>query len=250
MDAPRVAIINESLARQLFPDRDPIGRPMPSESPQAPVTTVVGVVRDAAQSTLQEPAKGELYLPYSQYIFGAFLSTVVVRTSVDPVKLGGVLRQEVWAVDRNQPVTKIETMDDVIADSIWRPRFSAWLLSVLGALALALTAAGAYAVVAYTTAMRTRDAAIRVALGASPQRILAETIRFAVVPVLCGIVMSAALAVAVMRVLSSLMYETGTSDPVTYGAASGILVLTSVGASLWPAIRTARADASAMLRAD
>jgi len=150
-----VAILNESLARQLFPDRDAVGRKLPAAGTEGP-PTVVGVVRDSPQMSYETPPKGELYRPYRQAIFGVFLSTIVVRTEGEPLSVAAAVRKAVWAVDPNQPVVKVETMDGVIANSIWRPRFSAWLLSVLGALALVLTAAGIYSVVAYTTALRIR----------------------------------------------------------------------------------------------
>src|SRR5262249_51699260 len=150
------------LANQLFPDRNPLGRPL-SEDPRRPGPTVVGVVRDTPQMSYEQQPKGEIYMPYQQFIFAAFMSTIVVRTSGEPLALASVLQKEVWAVDPNQPVVKVETMEDVIADSIWRPRFSAWIFSVLGALAVLLTAAGVYSVVAYTTTMRMREVGIRVA---------------------------------------------------------------------------------------
>ena len=114
--APAAAIINEYLARQLFPGRNPIGQPLGRGA--GPL--VVGVVKDAAQLSYEQPAKGELYLLYRQLIFGVFLSTVVVRTSGDPLALASTLQREIWDVDPAQPVVKIETMEDVIADSIWR----------------------------------------------------------------------------------------------------------------------------------
>src|SRR5207253_4483974 len=174
-----VVIVNEYLARQLFPRHSAVGQVLPHTDP--PIT-VVGVVKDSAQMSYEEPAKGELYHPYQQYIFGVFLSTIVVRTSGDPLSLATTLRKEVWAVDPNQPIVKVETMNDVIADSIWRPRFSAWVFSVLGGLALLLTSAGVYGVVAYTTALRRREVGIRVAMGATPRDIIGVILRGAMIP--------------------------------------------------------------------
>src|SRR6202023_3129395 len=119
---------------------------------------------DSSQTTYDQPAKGEIYLPYRQIIFGAFLSTIVARTSGAPLSMAAMLSKQVWGGNPDQPIVKVETMDDVIADSIWRPRFSAWVFSVLGGLALLLTSAGVYSVVAYTTALRSREGGIRVAL--------------------------------------------------------------------------------------
>lgn len=153
---PEVAIINESMARQLFSNKNPLSQKLTS-APNASGPTIVGVVKDSAQRSYELPATGEVYIPYQQYIFATFMSTIVVRTEGEPTALTSVLRKQVWAVEPNQPIVKVETMNDVIADSIWRPRLSAWIVSVLSGLALLLTSAGVYGVVAYTTALRTRS---------------------------------------------------------------------------------------------
>jgi predicted permease len=151
--APSVAIINEYLARRLFPNRSPLGENLKGASNSAG-PTIVGVVKDASQMSYELPAKAEVYIPYQQYIFATFMSTIVVRTEGEPTALAAALRKQVWAVDPNQPVVKVETMDDVIANSIWRPRFSAWIFSVLSGLSVLLTAIGVYSVIAYTSTLR------------------------------------------------------------------------------------------------
>jgi putative ABC transport system permease protein len=117
----RVVIINERLARQLFPGRIAVGQKLPGEGSD-PGPTVVGVVKNAAQMSYEKSPEGEMYLPYRQFIFGAFMSTIVVRTSGEPLALADTLKKVIW-MDSNQPIVKVETMNDVIADSIWRPRF-------------------------------------------------------------------------------------------------------------------------------
>jgi putative ABC transport system permease protein len=246
-NAPRVAIINAYLARQLFPNRDPLGQIMPGDGP--PVT-VVGVVKDAAQMSYERPAKGEMYLPYRQVIFGVFLSTIVARTSGDPLAVAGALRKAVWEVDPNQPVLKVETMEDVIADSIWRPRFSGWVFTVLGGLALVLTAAGVYSVIAYTTSLRARELGIRVALGATPGRVMALVLRDAMLPLGAGLAVSLAGALLLSRLLTSLLYEIDSSDPVAYVAAGMLLLAIGAAASLGPARRAGVADPLNALRAE
>ena len=114
------------------------------------------------------------------------MSTLVVKASGDPMSLAQSLRKEVWAVDPNQPIVKVQTMDDVIADSIWRPRFTAWIFSVLGAMALLLTCTGVYSVVAYTTALRSHEVGIRVALGATPADVVGGVLRAAMIPLMAG----------------------------------------------------------------
>ncbi len=155
-----------------------------------------------------------------------------------------------WAVDPNEPVVKIETMEDVIADSIWRPRFSAWLFSVLGGLALLLTSAGVYGVVAYTTNLRVREVGIRVALGATPGNIAAIVLRDAMRPLLAGLTAGAVAAVLLSRLLSSLLYEIGNTDPVTYLGAGALLLAIGAAASAYPAWKAAAGDPLPALRTE
>jgi len=249
--APEVAIINEFLARQLFPNVDPVGQNLLQLTDSTtPATVVVGVVKDSAQMSYDQPAKGELYRPYQQAIFGTFMSTVVARTSGDPLSLANALRQEIRAVDRNQPVIKVETMDDVIADSIWRPRFSAWIFSALGGLALLLTSAGIYGVVAYTTTLKAREVAIRVALGAGPSRVVTVILRAAMLPLCAGLAASLIAALLLARLLESLLYEISSTDPITYLAAAALVLVIGAVASARPAWKAAVSDPLTSLRAD
>jgi len=248
-NAPRVAIVNEFLARQLFHGRDSIGQTLPGEEAQSR-TTIVGVVKDSAQMSYDQPVKGEIYAPYTQYIFGAFMSTVVVRTAGDPLNVAGLVQKEIWAIDPNQPITKIETMDDVVADAIWRPRFSAWIFSVLGMLAVSLTAAGIYAVIAYTTTLRVREVGIRMALGANPRDIMALVLRDAFIPLSGGLAVGAVAALATSRALSSILYESRGSDPSAYVAAAAVMIAIGALAAIRPAWKTARLEPLKALRLD
>ena len=119
--------------------------------------TIVGVVKDSSQRSYELPSTGEVYIPYQQFIFATFMSTIVVRTEGEPTAFAPALRKQVWAVDANQPVVKVETMEEMIANSIWRPRFSAWIFSVLSGISVILAAMGVYGVVAYTSALRARE---------------------------------------------------------------------------------------------
>jgi predicted permease len=246
--APRVAIINEYLARLFFPDRNPIGQYLPEDSPVK--VQVVGVVANAWQSRYDQPAAGEVYIPYRQYIFGTFLSTIVVRTSGDPLVLAETLRKQIWTVDPSEPVLKVETMDDVIADSIWRPRFSAWIFGALAGLAFLLTSAGIYGVVAYTTALRTKEVGIRVALGATPRNVVSIVLRSAIIPLTTGLIAGAIAALMLTRLLSSLLYETSSTDLAAYLSATALLLALGITASLRPAWRAATADPLHSLRTE
>ena len=246
--APLVAIINEYLARLFFPDRNPIGQYLPSD--RAAKVMVIGVVANAWRRSYDEPAAGEVYIPYRQYIFGTFLSTIVVRTSGDPLALAGILRKQVWAVDSNEPVLKVQTLDDVIADSIWRPRFSTWIFAVLAGLALLLTSAGIYGVVAYATALRTKEVGIRVALGATPRNVVSIVLRSAIIPLTTGLIAGAIAALMLSRLLSSLLYETSSTDLAAYLGAAALLLVLGFIASMRPAWRAATADPLNALRTE
>ena len=247
--APGVAIINETLARQVFPNQDPLGRKLTSSSdPSAP--TIVGVVKDSAQRSYELPPVGEVYIPYQQYIFATFMSTIVVRTEGDPTALAAALQRQVWAVDPNQPVTKVATMDALIANSVWRPRFSAWIFSVLGAISLFLAAIGVYGIIAYTSALRAREIGIRVALGATPRHVAIVVLNGAMIPLACGLGLSIVAALLSSRLLASLLYGIRSSDPLTYCGAAIVLLITGVAASARPAWRAARRDPLQTLRAE
>ena len=241
-------VINEYLAHLFFPDRNPIGRPLPSDG--ATKATVIGVVANTWRRRYDEPAAGEIYIYYRTYMFGTFLSTIVARTSGDPLALAGILRKQVWAVDPNEPVLKVQTMDDIITASIWQPRFSAWVFTALGALALLLTSAGIYGVVAYTTARRSKEVGIRVALGAGPAQVVAVVLRGAMVPLIGGLTAGFAAALLLSRLLSSLLYETSQTDPVTYLVAGILLLVLGITASIRPAWRAATADPLRSLRTE
>jgi putative ABC transport system permease protein len=248
--AKGVVVINQYLARQWFGSRNPIGLSMPADPARSPAT-IVGVVRDAAQMSYDQPAKAEIYLPYQQLWFGAFMSTVVVRTvASDPLALAAALRKAIREVDATQPVVKVETLEDVVADSIWRPRFSAWVFSVLGGLALLLTGTGVYGIVAYTSARRSREVGIRVAVGAAPAQVAALVLRDALKPLALGLAGSMAVALFLSRWMASLLYEIGATDPVTYLAVAIVLLGTGTAASVGPAWRAASGDPLQALRSE
>jgi putative ABC transport system permease protein len=247
--SPGVAIINERLAQELFPVRSAIGQKLPGEE-ASPGEIVVGVVQNAAQASYQAPPEAEMYLPYSQFIFAAFMSTIIVRTAGDPMALADTLKKTVWAVDADQPIVKVETMNVVIADSIWRPRFSAWIFSVFGGIALVLTSAGIYGVVSYTSSLRAREVGIRVAMGATRQDVVSVIVRGAMIPLAVGLGFSFVAAFLLSRLLASLLYEISSTDPVAYLGAGTLLLLVGAIASARPAWRAATADPMQTLRTE
>jgi putative ABC transport system permease protein len=251
VDSAPVAIINEYMARHLFPDRDAVGQFLPSEQgPPKLGAKVVGVVKDAWQMDYTAPITGELYLPVRQLIFGTFMSTFVIRTTADPVSLAPAIRREVWSIDPNEPVTKVETLRDLIDDAIWIPRFSAWIFSVMALMALALTAAGIYAVVAYTSALRARELGIRVAVGAAPSDIVTDVLQRIMIPLVSGLLVSAGAALLVSKLMASLLYGINPDDPLTYAASFLLLAGMGALASVRPAWKAAKADPLVALRTE
>jgi len=245
---PDGVVINQYLAHLFFPDRNPLGQALPSDSPKKAV--VVGVVANTWHKQYDEHSAGEVYIYYRTYMFGTFLSTIVARTSGDPLALADIFRKQIWAVEPSEPVLKIETMNDVIADYIWRPRFSAWIFGALAGLALLLTSAGIYGVVAYTSALRSKEVGIRVALGATPRNVIMIVLRSAIVPLTIGLIAGLVAGLIFSRLLSSLLFETSHTDPVVYLSASGLLLALGIIASMRPAIRAAVADPLLALRAE
>jgi putative ABC transport system permease protein len=243
--APGVAIVNEYMARQLFPNRDAIGQKLLEGG-----TTIIGIVKDSPQINYEAKPGAEVYIPYQQFMFATFMSTIVVRTDRDPSAMAAAIKKQVWSVDPAQPVVKVQTMEDVIANSIWRPRFSAWIFSVLSLLSVFLTAIGVYAVVAYTSTLRVREIGIRAALGATPENLLAVILRRAMMPLLMGLGVGVAAALLLSRLLTNLVYGVSSSDPLTYvGAAALVLVIGAI-ASARPAWQAATRDSLPTLRAE
>jgi len=173
-----------------------------------------------------------------------------VRTSGDPLDLAGALRKEVWAVDPDQPVLKVETMEDVVSDSIWRPRFSAWIFSAIGGLALLLTCAGVYSVVAYTATLRSREVGIRVALGATPSRIFVEILREGALMTAAGVAFGVAAAALLTRFIASLLFGVATTDAFTFVTVPLVLACVSAVALWLPARRATNIDPMEALRQD
>ena len=235
--SPRVAIVNEYIARQFFPNTSPIGRRLPSAEEGGPAVTIVGMVRDTSQVSYDQPIQGEIYRPMRQFIFATFMSTVVVRTPGDPLSFVGAIRNAIWQADPSQPIVKVQTMHDAIAESTWRPRFSAWIFSVLATLAVLLTAAGAYGVVAYTVSLRTREMGIRMALGASPTSLIAAIVRSAMLPICVGLAVGLVVALLLSRLLESLLYEVRGTDVLSYLGAAAVLLIVGAVASAGPAWR-------------
>ncbi|HKN83739.1 MAG TPA: ABC transporter permease, partial [Pyrinomonadaceae bacterium] len=237
-----VAIIDEELAKRFWPNGDALGGGI-SWSETGPWATVVGICATAHLKDLTEPSKGTFYLP--SYFYS---STLVVRTSGDPRLLTSAIRDQVLAVDPNQPVYDVKTMDERVAVTLATRRFAMLLLGVFGGVALLLAAIGLYGVLAFAVSQRTREIGIRMALGARARDVLSMVIRQGMSLVLVGAVFGVAGAYAVTRAIRSLLFEVGTSDPLTFAAVIFLLFLIGFIACYLPARRATKVNPLEALR--
>jgi putative ABC transport system permease protein len=257
---PGVVIINETAARRFWPGEDPVGKrlwlgppenllpSLPAPGFTFPRLTVVGVVRDVKQVGLDQQLGPEVYAPTLQNTEPWRAMYLVVRTRRDPLSVAGPLRQQVWAVDRDQPVANVKTMGQVVADSLAQPQLNTLLLGVFAALSLALAAVGIYGVVSYLVSQRTNEIGIRLALGAQPSSITRLVVRQEIVFVLIGALIGVAASLLVTRVLSSLLYGISPTDPLTFLFAPLLLILIAFLSSYIPARKASRLDPLSALR--
>jgi putative ABC transport system permease protein len=245
--SPRVVVINETMAKQFFPDRNPIGERMQlgtEPDPGFPTMEIVGVVGDMKQS-FESGSKAEYFVPYAQYpdpvLAGMYLNTaLVVRTAGDPGQIVSSLRGALREIDPAQPLVNVRTMDTAIAGTVAQPRFQMTLLLAFACVALALAAIGVYGVMAYTVTQRIPEIGVRMAVGASPAQVIRmvvwEGTKLGLLGLLIGLAASA-LAAGAMR---SLLFEVRALDPVTFAIAPAVLAAAALLASYVPARRAAR----------
>jgi putative ABC transport system permease protein len=247
-DAPGVVIVNQSLARQLFGARDPLGQRISFGPPGVPWEEVIGVAADTRNMALgQEPAP-EVYSPYLQA--PSFGMTFVLRSSFNPQSLAASVRQAVLSVDKNQPLTDVQSMEEILADSLAPPRFKMLLLGIFALLAMGLAVVGIYGVVAYGVTQRRQEIGIRMALGAQRREILKMVVGQGLKLALIGVAAGVAGAFALTRFLSSLLYGVRPTDPLTFVAVSLILAAVALLASYIPARRAAKVDPMVALRCE
>jgi putative ABC transport system permease protein len=242
-----VAIINEKLARRLWPSGDAIGKIINVEDLAKPEPReIVGVVGDVHHSGLASESPIEVYRPAYQ-VFWPFVG-LVVRTAKEPTTLARSVREAVWAVDRDLPVNRVLTMDDLAADSIALRRSSMLLLSVLAGLAVFLACLGIYSVVSYSVTLRTHEIGLRMALGATKADILATTLRQSVTVTLTGVALGLAATLALTRFLTTLLFGIRATDAMTLVLAIVTMTAVSAGAAYFPARRASLVDPMVALR--
>lgn len=248
-ESESVVVINETLAKRLWPDSDPIGSRISYFSAQGPWRTVVGVVGDIKYGGLGEDARSEMYHPFSQ--FPQPYMQIVVRTDAqDPEKLLPDLRNAIWSVDPDQPIAGQATLEEIVARSIAAPRFTMILMSIFALLALILGAVGIYGVVSHAVEQRSKEAGVRMALGAQRSDVLKLILRKGLTPVIIGILCGVVAAIFATRVLASRLFEVSPTDPGVFAGISILLALVGAVAAYIPARRATRVDPVVALRSD
>jgi len=246
-DAPRVVVINEALARRFWPDEDAIGKRLGFRSSDPQIWhEVVGIFGSVKHRSLDAEPKPELYFPYSQYP-GNFMS-LVVRTPSDPVSAIAAIRTQVLAQDPDQPVFDIKTMDQRLSKSVAVSRFIMLLLAVFAALATVLAAVGIYGLMAYTVSQRTHEIGVRMALGARATDVVKLVLRDGLKLVLSGVGLGVAGALALTRLMESLLFEVSATDTLTFIVITSILAGVAMAACFVPARRATRVDPMVALR--
>ncbi|MFZ0522386.1 MAG: ABC transporter permease [Candidatus Acidiferrales bacterium] len=245
-----VVIINEALARQYFPNENPIGKhikpSVASSTPEPLMREIVGVVGNVKFRNLSEEWAPESYVPYSQISFGSM--AVVVRTAQDPNSLAKPIAETVRSFDKDLPTYAPKTVEEYINSTIAQPRFNTFLLGIFAGLAMLLTAVGLYGVISYSVAQRTHELGIRVALGAEPRDMLrlvvGQGLQLAVIGVGLGLVATLALT----HFLASLLFGVTATDPISFLAVIVLLFAVVLLASYIPARRAMRVDPMVALR--
>jgi putative ABC transport system permease protein len=242
-NAPLVVLVSESMARKLWPGDDAIGKRVrfySSSGEQKPWRTVVGIVQDVKQYGLDKAAPTAMYETLAQFPTTAV--TLVVRSAVEPSTMVGTIRREILALDKDQAVFNIETMEQLVSDSMALRRFSMFLLGVFAGLALILAAVGIYGVLAQSVSQRTNEIGIRMALGAQTRDVLRLIVRQGMSLTLLGIALGLLGAFALTRLLASLLFGVGATDPATFLWIAFLLASVSFFACYIPARRAARLD--------
>jgi putative ABC transport system permease protein len=247
-DAPRVAIINETMAHRHWPDRDPIGQHVVYSRERVTVE-VIGVAADVKFAGLGVAGPfSEMYVPFQQR--PALTMYVAARTSVDPGGLATALRKEVSAIDPEQPVADVLTMDEVVANSVSEPRLRTILMGSFAALAVFLAMIGVFGVVAWSVSQRTAEIGIRMALGARGGNVIGMIVRQSFANIGIGLLIGTAGALALSRVLSGLLFEISPEDPRTFAAVLILLSFVALAASALAARRAIQIDPVIALRGE
>ena len=251
--AAPVVIIGKTMAEELWPGEDPIGRRIRVPgAPVYPLRTIVGVVGDVKHFGLHLPVTPQAYVPHAQPPWRMPVMTVVVRADAerDPLSLVSAVREHVRSIDPLQPVTQMQTFDDIVAQSMATRRFTLVLLASFAGTAVLLAIGGLYGALSYIVSQRHRDIGVRVALGASARAITGLVMRQGMTPAIVGLGAGLLASVAIGRVIESMLFGISPRDLMTYATVITMIVAAALAACLFPARRAASVDPAVTLRAD
>lgn len=243
MQSAKVLVVSESLVNAVFPNEDPIGKRLQMMMGKEP-WEIVGVVGDIRHRSLDTPPYSTMYMPSYQTIW----TNLVIRTQGDPSALTAAVRKEVQAIDPDQPIAAVRTMEDWVDRAVAAPRYRTTLLALFAAVALVLASTGIYGVMSYSVAQRTHEIGVRMALGARQRDVLKLVVSHGMLLVLFGVALGLAGAFALTRVMSSLLFGVTAKDPLTFVAVAVVLVLTALLACYIPARRATKVDPLVALR--
>jgi len=243
----RVAIINEAMAKAIWPGQDALGKRFAIVS-EPDLLQVIGIVGTTVVGQIGEDPQPVAYLPMRQQ-YSPF-GTLVVRTSSNPEPLIGAVRAQIQPIDKNLAFTNAQTVQQILGQGLWAARMGAALLGLFGALALILASIGIYGVLAYSVAQRTSEIGLRMALGAQPRQVLALVLGQGMLLALIGAAVGILVALPVARMAGNLLYGVSATDPVTYAGITLLLLCVALLACYLPARRATRIDPLKALRVE
>jgi putative ABC transport system permease protein len=247
-ERPGIVVIDAAMAREFFPDEDPIGKRILIGIRDRGPREIVGIVGNVRQTSLDYQAGPHMYIPYYQTPLS--YATLLVRTFADPSVASAAVKQEVLAVDPRQPIYSIRTMNQIISNSLAGRRFNLTMLSIFAGVALMLAAIGIYGVMNYVVTERTRELGVRLALGAQARDILKLVFGQAMWLILAGIAIGLGGSLALTRLMKKLLFEVEANDPVTFILVTSMLGLVALLACWIPARRASKVDPMIALRSE
>ena len=249
--APRVLLITEEAARKFFPNEDPIGHHISFGWMRDSVRLegdIIGVTSDVKQSSLAAATRPQMWVPFAQWPAGVM--TIVIHSNRELQSVAADARRAIRELDPDLAIAHVQTLDDVVAESVAQPRFYMTLLSAFAVVAIVLASIGIYGVIAYLVGQRSREIGIRIALGASPSRVVRMVVSEGVAMVAVGIGIGVVGAIALTQLMRALLFNTKSTDPMTYVLVTLVLAAVAFVASSVPALRAANVDPSLAMRAE